>query len=134
MGTPIHGKNAVIYLSPGSGAAIEVSEQNDYSVETGFDDDETTELGDTWKTFVKGVQEWSGAINGNFDTASKTLWNAATAAVVSNFYLYPDRAGSARYYYGTCWVRLGTAISGGIAARAKTVVALKGDGALSVNA
>ncbi len=127
----LHGKNAVIYLSPGSGAAIEVSEQNDYSIESDFDDDETTELGDTWKTFVKGTSGWSGAINGNFDTASKTLWNAMTAATPQNFYLYPDRATTTRYYYGTCWVRLPTVLTGGVAAKGKTAVALKGDGALT---
>ena len=131
MGTPIHGKNAVIYLGTG-GAASEVSEVNDYSLETDFDDDDTTELGNTWKTFVRGTNGWTGAINGNFDTASKQLWDASNATSPVNFYLYPDRAASTRYYYGTCWVRLGTAISGGVAAKAKTAVALKGDGELAV--
>lgn len=129
----IHGKNAVIYLAPGTGAAVEVSEQNSYSIEMDFDLAETTELGDLWGTAVKGIMKWSGQLDGNFNTASNGLWSAATSTTVSNFYIYPDRANTTQYYYGTCWVKLGTILSGGVTDKAKASVKLVGDGTLSKN-
>jgi hypothetical protein len=129
----IHGKDAVIYLAPGSGAAIEVSEQNTYSIEMDFDLADTTELGDSWTTAVKGLMKWSGKIDGNFNTGSNTLWLAAVASVPCAFYLYPQRSVAANYYYGTAWVKLGTVVGGGTTDKAKSSVALIGDGTLSKN-
>lgn len=134
MGTPIHGKNALIYLAPGSGAAIAVSEQNTYSIESDFDMADTTELGDTWSTGVKGIMKWSGKMDGNFDTASRTLWLAHVGTAAVNFYLYPNRSSMTLYYYGTCWVKLGGVIAGGTTDKAKASVTLIGEGELSINA
>ena len=130
----IHGKNAMIYLGDGAGgAAALVSEQNSYSIEHDFDLADTSELGDTWKTAVKGLMGWSGSFEGNFDTASNALFNAATGASLSNFYLYPNRSSATQYYYGTCWVKLGSVIEGGTTDKAKSSVEVTGDGALSKN-
>ena len=130
----IHGKNAVIYLGDGaSGEAIEISEQNSYSIEHDFDLADTSELGDTWKTNVKGLMSFAGSFEGNFNTASNQLWSAATGASASKFYIYPDRSSATRYYYGTAWVKLGSILNGGTGDKAKSSVALTGEGALSKN-
>ena len=130
----VHGKNAIIYLGDGaSGEAIEISEQNSYSIEHDFDLADTSELGDTWKTNVKGLMSFSAAIEGNFNTASNQLWSAATGSNTSKFYLYPNRSNTTQYYYGTCWVKLGTVVSGGTTDKIKSSLALTGDGALSKN-
>ena len=130
----IHGKNAIVYLGDGAGgAAISISEQNTYSIESDFELAETSELGDTWKSNVKGLMSWTASMEGNFNTASNQLFTAATGAQTANFYLYPDVASTSRYYYGTCWVKLGTVIAGGTGDKASAAVELIGDGALSKN-
>ena len=130
----IHGKDAVVYLGDGaSGNAIEISEQNTYSIEHDFDLATTTELGDSWDTAVKGVMKWSGSVEGNFNTTSSQLWSAATGSSTSKFYIYPTRSVTTRYYYGTCWVKLGTILGGGTTDKAKSSISLIGDGALSQN-
>lgn len=129
----IHGKDAVIYLSPGTGAAVNVSEQNSYSIEVDFDLSDVSKLTDTWASNVKGLLKWTAKIDGNFDPSSNTLWNASIAATVSNFYLYPRSSVMTNYYYGTCWVKLGTAIAGGTTDKAKTSVNLIGQSTLSIN-
>jgi hypothetical protein len=131
--TAIHGKNAIIYLAPGTGVAVPLSEQNTYSIEADFDLAETTELGDGFKTFVKGEKSWKGKIDGNFDTASITLWSAFLSETVSNFYLYPDRSVAGSYYYGTVWVKPSTIIGGGTGDKSKGSVELTGDGVLSTH-
>lgn len=129
--TAIHGKDALIYLSPGTGAAIAISEQNAYSIDSDFDLSDSSELGDTWKTNVKGLLGWSAKISGNFDTASSTLWSAHTASTVSNFYIYPQRSVLTQYYYGTAWVKLDNILSGGTTDKAKGAFSLTGEGALT---
>jgi len=127
----IHGKDAVIYLSPGTGAAVRVSEQNSYSIEMDFDLADVSQLGDSWGKAVKGLMKWSGKCDGNFDPGAQTLWSASTASGVSNFYLYPRSSVMGSYYYGTCWVKLGTVLAGGMSDKAKTSVTLTGDGELA---
>lgn len=130
----VHGKNAIIYLGDGAGgAAAEISEQNTYSIEHDFDLSDTSELGDTWKTAVKGLMGWTGKVDGNFNTTSNTLFSAATGAQVCNFYLYPNRSSMTQYYYGTAWVKLGTILAGGTTDKIKSSISLTGDGALSKN-
>jgi hypothetical protein len=131
--TAIHGKNAIIYLSPGSGAAVPISEQQQYSIEANFETVSTAELGDVWDGAVKGLHKWTGTLQGNFDTASNNLWNAMLSSTPNNFYLYPDRSAPTRYYYGTAWITLDTVIAGGVTDKANSSVQLVGDGTLSIN-
>ena len=131
MGTPIHGKDAAIYLQAGGAEAVPIGEQAEYSIELDFDLAETTELGDSWPTFVKGISKWMGSFSGNFDSASSDLWNAATATSARKYYAYPDRGTTTRYYYGTCWVKLPTVLSGGLTDKAKSAVGITGEGALT---
>lgn len=131
MGTPIHGKEATIYLQGSGTEAILVSEQSEFSIEFDYDTSETTALGDSWREYMRGVMSWSGSFSGNFDVADTVLWNAAMANSVRKFYLYPDRATATRYYYGTCWVKLGTIIGGSVNDKAKTSVNITGDGPIT---
>ena len=130
----IHGKDALVYISDGTNQAEAVSEQNSYSIESDFETADTTELGDSWKTAVKGLGSWSARVEGNFDTGNKLLWTAHVGTALSKFYLYPERGTLTRYYYGTCWVKLGTVIGGGVTAKSTTSVQLVGDGTLSRDA
>jgi len=133
MGTPIHGAGAILYLAPGTGAAIPVGEQTDYSIELDADIQDVSALGSFWGSSVKGLNKWSGSFNGNFDRASKTLWMAGTSAEAQRFYLYPLRTEPTQYYYGMIFVKLGRAIAGGVTAKASTGVTFTGQGELGLN-
>lgn len=132
MANHIHGKNAVVYLAPGSGAAINLAEQVAWSLTLDFDLADVSQLGDAWASAVRGLGKWSGKLDGNFNIADQTLWSAATATVPSNFYLYPQGT-SGTYYYGTVWVKLPTLVAGSTTGKAATSVAITGDASLSVH-
>lgn len=131
----IHGKGAIIYLSPTTGsAAIPLGEQISWSIDFDMALVDTTPLNNTWKTFVKGLQGWTGAFAGNFDPASKTLWTAANDTGVQNFYLYPQgNAQTGQYYYGTCWVQLGKIAEGSTTSKANSSWKATGHNALNLN-
>lgn len=133
MGTPIHGAGAIIYLSPGSGVAIPVAEQTDYSIELDADIQDVSALGSSWGSAVKGLNKWSGSLNGNFDRASKTLWLAGTSPNAQRMYVYPLASDPTQYYYGMVFVKLGRAIAGGVTAKASTGVTFNGQGELGLN-
>jgi hypothetical protein len=131
MGTPIHGAGAILYLSPGTGEAIAVGEQVNYSIELDADIQDVSALGSTWGSAVKGLNKWSGSADGNFDVASKTLWSAGTSVSSQKFYLYPVATTTTLYYYGMVFVKLGKAIAGGVSAKGSTGFSFTGQGALT---
>ncbi len=130
----IHGKNAVLYLGAGGAAAINIGEQIDWSLDFDMATADVTPLNNTWKSFVKGLQGYSGSFNGNFDTASAQLWNASAASTVAEkFYLYPQASVTTSYYYGTAWVQLGKIAAGSTTTKASSSIKLTGNGTLAYN-
>lgn len=129
----IHGSGAVIYLSPGTGEAVQLAEQANYSIELDSDIQDVTALGSSWGASVKGINKWSGSADGNFDTSSKTLWTAGLSTASQKLYLYPNAAVPTLYYYGMCFIKLGKAIAGGLSAKASSGFSFTGTGALSCN-
>lgn len=128
----IHGKNATVYLSSGSGAAVPITQAAEWSISIGAAFDKAAVFGDTFDSALKGLMNWSGAINGNFDTAQTTLFAAMTAQAVQNFYLYPSASASGQYYYGTIWVK-SLALGGSTTAKTTSKMGFDGDGVLSAN-
>lgn len=129
----IHGAGAVIYLSSSTaGAATLLAEQTDYSIELDADLQDASALGSSWGTSVKGLNKWSGSASGNFDTASKLLWDAGISVTAVKFYLYPNSAAPTLYYYGMVFVKLGKVIAGGVNAKATSGFSFTGDGALTI--
>jgi len=127
----IHGKAAVVYLGSATGqAAVSLGEQVDWSIDFNMALVDTTKLTANWKTFVKGLQEWTGTLSGNFDTANTALFASSTDTGTERLYLYPQGT-SGTYYYGTCWVQLGKIAEGGVAKKVANTVKLTGDGVLS---
>ncbi len=131
----ITGKGGVVYLATSTaGAASNVAEQVDYSIETDQSFEEVSALGSTWAVHVlTGSRKWSGTGRGNFDVTSNNLWTAASAQAPLRFYLYPQSAVATLYYYGTGWVKLGTVITGGNTSAPKTAWSIQGDGELAKN-
>lgn len=129
----IHGKNAIVYLGAAGAVAINIGEQLDWSLDFDMQTVDVTPLNQTWKSFVKGLQGYTGAFSGNFDNASTQLWLASTSSVAEKFYVYPDSGSVGRYYYGTAWVQLGKIAAGSTTTKASSSIKLIGNGALSFN-
>ena len=128
----IHGKAAIVYVSPGSGAAVAIGEQIDWSIDYTQPLVNVTPLNNTWDSFVKGLSGWTGTFSGNYDNTASVLWTASTGSTKSNFYLYPVGATAmGQYYWGTGWVTLGKIAGGSTTAKASGTFKITGDGALS---
>lgn len=124
------GKNAIVYLGTG-GVATTLTEAGEWTLDVDFDEEEDTAFGDTWETQLKGILRASGTLAGNLDTAQANVFAAATATISVTLYLYPDRATTARYYYGNIWPKLSVNVpKGGVA---KFSGSFKVDGQLAQN-
>ncbi len=130
----ISGKFGKVFLAvTTSGLAAAIAEQTDYSIELDQTFEEVSALGSTWAVHVlSGSRKWSASGKGNFDSTSSDVWTAAAAQLPLRFYLYPASGTVTLYYYGTGWVKLGSAIAGGNTAAPKTAWSIQGEGELSV--
>lgn len=129
----IHGKNATIYIGANGGTAVPIGEQIDWSLDMDIAMVDVSPLNTTWKTFVKGMLGWSGALNGNFHLAQTQLWTASLSDVPENFYLYPTSARPLNYYYGTAWIQLTKIAAGSTTTKASSGIKFTGDGTLGYN-
>ena len=129
----IHGKNGAAYLANGSGLAINITEAKGWTINLERDTAEDSAFGDSAKSFLQGMYTWTADIEVNHDTAQAVLYNSIVSATAAlPIYLYPDRATTANYYYGSCWPTSGNDAVG-IGDTAAGSLSVQGTGALSVN-
>jgi hypothetical protein len=93
-----HGVNARIYM--GASTAIPITET--HGMNLGFDTDfaEDSSQGDSFKTYLPGLSDFTLEIN-RYDSAESTLLNAVIARTTLKFYFYPDANDATVYVYGT---------------------------------
>jgi hypothetical protein len=127
----LHGKDSALYMSPGTGEAVVISEAAEWTIDVDFDTDPDPALQDEWETRLKGLKRFSGSFSGNFDDAQDDLWDAAIANTVSKFYLYPDQGTTTRYYYGNIWPKV--SVGGSVGGKETFSVDFEGDGQLAKN-
>ena len=92
-----HGRNGALFVdtaaSPAAEGAASTSTEilylADWSVEQARDRVEVTSFGDTTKTYVAGLADASGSLNGFIDDSTNTLYQIANGEPRS-FYLYLD--------------------------------------------
>ncbi len=103
MGT-LAGTNAIIYL--GTTNAAPITETFDLSIETTTDFADDSAHGDTWRTFIPTLSTFEMSINKHYDDAAGggQLQAWVIARTQLKYYLYPTRASSAVYWYGTCYL------------------------------
>jgi hypothetical protein len=108
----IHGRNGALYVDPSAaanGSAAIVAQMADFSIEQARDRVETTSFGDTTKTYVAGLADASGTINGFYNDTSNSIFTIADGASRA-FYIYVDASSTANmapisgsgkgYWYG----------------------------------
>lgn len=105
MGTTAASTNAQIYL--GVTNASPIDETVDLSIETSTDTAEDTAHGDVWRTFIPTLSTFDLSIKRHVDMGAGggAIQAWAIARTVLKYYLYPDRATTTIYWYGT--VRIG---------------------------
>lgn len=95
-----NGRLGVLYW--GLNTAIPVAETHDdldLSLSTDFQED--TAHGDTYRTRIPGLKDFSLAVQKWFDTSYHVMIDAAIASTIGKFYLYPDRTDPSIYWFGT---------------------------------
>lgn len=129
----LHGKGSVLYMNDGNSAnaAVQISETAEWTIDVDFDEAEDPALGDSWKTRLKGLLDFSGSFSGNFDDAQDTLWDAHVSSTNAKFYLYPDSTQTGRYYYGNIWPKV--SVDGSVTGKENFSVTFNGNGQLAKN-
>ena len=129
----LHFRNATVLLAPDSTSVAQtITEARTFDLTVdGAELEEDNAFGDTWKTQLAGLLSWSVSFEANWDTAQKTIWQAATQIVGPvRFYGYLDAATMTRFYSGFGWVKFSA--SGSVNGVGRVQVDLTGDGALAI--
>lgn len=126
----IAGRGGMLYLAPGTGAAVKVLNARSWKFTIDRTLDEDNAFGDTWVHQLSIIKKYTGSIAGNLDTTDNTIWSAAVADTESNFYLYPVATTTTAYYYGTAFFKLDLEVN--LANVVRYTGDFEGQGALSV--
>jgi hypothetical protein len=110
----VHGKMGVLCVSTtAAGPVVPVALITEYSVDRTSDKVETTALGSTNKTYVKGLDDVKITFSGIWDSTDDTLFEAAESAEGVLMEIYPDVT-NAFCLKGPAW--LDVSIKGGVSA------------------
>lgn len=99
-----HAKDAMVYISTsGTGAASELLGCTEWTLDMSTDTVEVTAFGDANKTYVQGLPDLSGTINGYWRDDEDKWFTAASSTDGIKIYLYFSRNATTQYAYGTAW-------------------------------
>jgi len=90
-----HGIRGLVYIS-----GTELSAANAWSLDFPNESVEIVSFGDSWKSRLCGVSDWSGSLASWGDTDDKVLYDAVNARADVAILIYPDRADNSTYYSG----------------------------------
>lgn len=94
-----HGVNSRIYM----GATTPIPVTETHNIDISFDTDfaEDSSQGDSFKTYLAGLADFTMAIDRWYDSAEYVLLDAVIARTTLKFYFYPDAADATVYLYGS---------------------------------
>lgn len=119
----IHGRSGKIKL----GATV-LLEAREWTLNITRNKDEDEAFGDSWRTQLGGIKEWSFTAECNYDPAVVAIHDAALADTVTAFTLFP--VGSLLpNYNGNVWVEADITV--GIGGVGRIALSGDGDGALA---
>jgi hypothetical protein len=100
-----HGRDGVVYLATtGAGTATNVVSLNRWSLDLQQDREETTSFGATNKTYVAGLRDVQGELEGFYDETETKPWTAATSATGCYLFLYPSSSAVTKFAGGPAWL------------------------------
>lgn len=83
-----------------------VTKTNGIDLNLATDFSEDTSHGDSFKSYIPGLQDFKATIKSWYDTAFSTLESASKNKTSYYFLLYPDYSDSQNYYRGQCYFGL----------------------------
>lgn len=119
----IHGRGGKLVFG-----VTTIGEAREWTINITRNKDEDEAFGDSWRTQLGGIKEWSFTAEVNLDPAVTSLHDAAMADTVTAISLFPVGSGTAKYA-GNAWVE--TDITVGIGGTARMSVSGDGDGTLA---
>lgn len=100
-----HGRDGVVYLAAtGAGTATNVVSLNRWSLDLSQDREETTSFGATNKTYVAGLRDVQGEIEGFYDDSETKPWSATTSTTGCYLFLYPTSSAPSKFAGGPAWL------------------------------
>lgn len=100
-------RNARLLISNTLGGTYTaVSKTHGIKINLSTDFSEDTAHGDSFKSYLPGLQDFKGTIDSWYETAYTTLENASKNKISYYFTLYPDYADVVNYYRGQCYFGL----------------------------
>lgn len=98
----ISGRNGRLYVGiTSAGTAEPVAFMAKWGASWTTDRYEVTAYGDSNKTFVPGLPDFTITYSGFYDTATAQLYTASQDGVARKFYAYPDNTNTGQYWFGT---------------------------------
>jgi hypothetical protein len=91
----------------GAGAASAVLNLTKWSLEQKQDKQEVTSFGDLNKTYVVGLPDLTGELEGFWNSAEDKPFQASVSTDGVRLYLYPSADAPTKYWYGPAWVDFG---------------------------
>ena len=101
-GTPRAGRNARILIdtsSAGTGSASIISSKNKWTLDQSTDTFEVTAFEDTSKSYVVGLPDAKGTVEGFWDSADTNVYNVIGSSVGRKIYIYPDAVNNIGTYF-----------------------------------
>jgi hypothetical protein len=88
------------------GTYVAVSKSHGFKMNLSTDFSEDTAHGDSFKSYLPGLQDFKGTLDAWYDTAYTTLEYASKNKASYYFTIYPDFADTLNYYRGQCYLGL----------------------------
>lgn len=119
----LHGRAAKITLG-----ASPIGEAREWTINVTRNMDEDEAFGDSWRTQLPGIKEWSGTMEFNYDPAVTALHAAALGDVVVALEFFPVASGTAKYS-GNAWADFD--LTAGVGGTMRGTMTFTGEGALA---
>jgi hypothetical protein len=106
-GTPRGGRNGRFMIdtsSAGNGQAVIITSKNKWTLDQSIDTIEVTAFEDLSKSYVAGLPNAQGTVEGFWDSADNNVYNLIGSSVARKMYLYPDASNNiASYFFCTAF-------------------------------
>ena len=102
--TPRAGRNSRILIdvtTTASGTVSKITAKNKWTLDQKIDTFEVTEFEAANKTYVAGLPDAQGTVEGFWDSADNNIYNVIGSSVPRALYIYPDAVNNSGSYWFT---------------------------------
>lgn len=114
-----------------AGSDTAIAEIRSFSIEETADTLETTSMGDTARTYVPSLKQFTGSIDVFWDETNTGGQTALTVGASVTLNLYPEGATSGDTYYGGTAIVTGRTINSTFDGLVEMTISVQGSGALT---